>query len=148
MEAIMVSKTFRFPSSNFIGFDDLYKDLMRAAGTDDTSYPRYNVIKSGEFNYRIEMALAGYTEDSLDIEFTDRLLVVTGNKENDESVEYVHKGLSNKKFRREFKLAENVIVTSANFVNGLLIIELKIEIPEEKRIKKIPIQKPKLLTEG
>jgi molecular chaperone IbpA len=149
MEAFMVYKVSKLhtPSSKFIGFDNLIDEFMRTA-TVDNSYPRYNVIKSGEMNYRIEIALAGYTEESLDIEFTDRLLVISGSNESDETVDYIHKGLSNKKFRREFTLAEHVVVDEATFVNGLLTIELRVEVPEEKRAKKIPIQKPILLTEG
>lgn len=145
----MVSK-LHYPSSKFIGFDNLLDELLRSSPNLDSSYPRYNVIKSSEFTYRIEIALAGYTEENIDIEFKDRLLVINGFSDNDESVDYVHKGLSNKKFRREFKLAEHVVVDTASFVNGLLMIELRVEIPEEKRVKKIPIHKPNpmLLTEG
>jgi molecular chaperone IbpA len=140
MEAIMVTtKNFSWPTSSFIGFDSLFNELTSGLATQNLdSFPRYNVVKTGEFDYRIEVALAGYDEKDLSIEVKERMLTIKGEPTNTE-LDYIHKGISTRKFKREFRLADHVSVECASFVNGLLVIELHKEIPEEKRPRSIPI---------
>jgi molecular chaperone IbpA len=134
---------------SFIGFDTLLNDLLKT--TEDTaSFPKYNLVKTSDFDYRLEFALAGYTQSDITIEVNQNKLTVSSNgREIDDSVEYIHRGISARKFVREFKLAEHVEVRSAVFSDGLLIVELFKNIPEEKKPRLIEIKtKRELLLEG
>lgn len=149
----MVSKAFTFPRSHFIGFDHVWNEIERLTEVADNKlYPPHNVVKHNEECFSIELALAGYAEENLTVEVKEGILVVSGDgrvvDEPDERV-YLHKGISAKKFVRTFRLSEHVVVDGANFVNGLLVIDLKVIVPEEKRPRTIPIGgKQQLLTEG
>jgi len=131
-----------WPRASFVGFDRIWNELDTAFtnSVDNTNvFPRHNIIKVDEEVYHIELALAGYSRGDLNVELEDGVLVITGEKE-DESVEYLHKGISTKKFRRTFRLAEHVVVSGAKFVNGLLAISLVQEVPEEKKPQTIDIK--------
>jgi len=147
----MVSKAFSFPRSHFIGFDHVWSEIERLSDmADNKLYPPHNVVKHDDVNFTVELALAGYSKDDLTIEVKDGILVVTGDKSSEER-EYLHRGISSKKFTRTFRLSEHVVVSGADFVDGLLVIDLKVEIPKEKLPRAIPIGKTKgkkqLLTE-
>ena len=144
----MVSKAFSFPHATLIGFDNILKELDRAtAHATQSDYPRHNVVKHSNTHYTIELAVAGFKQEDLTIEFKDSELVVKG-VQNTPEVEYLHKGISTRNFTKTFKLAEHVLVDSADLQNGLLVIDLKVEIPEEKKPQVISIgSKPELLTE-
>jgi len=147
----MVSKAFSFPRSHFIGFDHVWNEIERLSDmADNKLYPPHNVVKHDDVNFTVELALAGYSKDDLTIEVKDGILVVTGDKSSEER-EYLHRGISSKKFTRTFRLSEHVVVSGADFVDGLLVIDLKVEIPKEKLPRAIPIGKTKgkkqLLTE-
>lgn len=146
----MVSKTFTFPYSNFIGFDHLLNEIDRMSNASDASFPRHNVVKFSDNEFAIELALAGYKKEDLSIEMKEGNLTVSGNSSAGVDYEYLHKGISSKKFTRTFKLAEHILVDSADFVDGILSIFLRLEIPEEKLPKTISIGNgPKqLLTEN
>ena len=144
----MVSKAFSFPRSHFIGFDHVWSEIERLSDmADNKLYPPHNVVKHTETQYSVELALAGYSPDDLTVEVKDGILVVSGDGRptlNDEiEKEYLHKGVSTKKFTRTFRLSEHVVVAGADFVNGLLVIDLKVVIPEEKLPHIIPIGKLK-----
>ena len=150
----MVSKAFSFPRSHFIGFDHVWSEIERLSTMSDNKlYPPHNVVKHTEDRFSVELALAGYREEDLTVEFKNGILVVSGNADqflaDAMDKEYLHKGISTKKFNRTFRLSENVVVDGANFVNGLLVIDLKVIIPEEKRPRNIPIgnSDQQLLTE-
>ena len=149
----MVSKAFSFPRSHFIGFDHIWNDIARLSEMSDNKlYPPHNVVKQDETHFSVELALAGYTKDDLTVEVKDGILVVTGGKtEGEQECEYLHRGISAKKFTRTFRLSEHVVVDGADFKDGLLVIDLRVEIPEEKRPRQINIGKTKgkkqLLTE-
>lgn len=131
-----------WPRSSFVGFDRIWNELDTAltSGVDNTNvFPRHNIVKVSEESYEIELALAGYDQEDLNVEVEEGLLVISGEKEDD-SVDYLHKGISTKKFRRSFRLAEHVIVSGAKFVNGLLVISLEQEVPEEKKPQTIDIK--------
>lgn len=145
----MVSKAFTFPHSNFIGFDHLWNEIERLSTNTDPAFPKHNVVKHDNTHFSIELALAGYSRSDIVVELKEGILVVSGEQSKDEIKEYLHKGISTKKFTRSFRLSEHVVVDGADFVDGLLVINLRVEIPEEKRPRIIPIGKDKqLLTEG
>jgi molecular chaperone IbpA len=140
----MVTKAFTFPRSHFIGFDHVWNEIERLADVADNKlYPPHNVVKHSESTYTIELALAGYKSDDLQVEVKEGILVITGDNrstvDTEETREYLHRGISGKKFTRTFRLSEHVVVDGADFVDGLLVIDLKVVIPEEKRPRTIPI---------
>ena len=140
----MVTKAFTFPRSHFIGFDHVWSEIERLSEMSDNKlFPPHNVVKHDESTFSIELALAGYSRDNLEIEVKEgnALLVISGDNRvsEDEDREYLHRGISGKKFTRTFRLSEHVVVDGADFVNGLLVINLRVEVPEEKRPRKISI---------
>jgi molecular chaperone IbpA len=131
-----------FPRTSFVGFDHLYDELDRVARQATESYPPHNIVKLAENTqeYLIELAVAGFSEDELDIEVDDRTLTVRGEHKS-KGREYIHKGISTKKFSRNFRLSEYVEVVGADLNAGILSIHLKVVLPEEKRPRKIHIMK-------
>ena len=130
-----------FPRSSFVGFDHLFNDLDWVARHATDTYPPHNVVKVGENDYQIEIAVAGFTLGDLEIEQDERTLTVKGEKvkSDTDTAEYIHKGISQKKFKRVFRLSEYVFVDGASLKDGILSIDLKFELPEEKRPRKIDI---------
>ena len=125
-----------------IGFDQLFAQLNRtfANSKSDGNYPPHNVIKIDDTHYVIELAVAGFAEDEIDVELKDNILTVQGDKAKDETeVEYLHKGISARNFARTFPLAEHVEVRGATVKNGILSIALEQVVPEEDKPKKIAI---------
>ena len=136
-----------------VGFDRLANLLESAARTSQESgWPPYNIETTGENAYRIEIAVAGFKPDELNIEVKENLLTVTGRKTaNDEgSTErtYLHRGLAERDFERRFQLADYVVVKSADLSNGLLSIELARELPEALKPRRIEIGAGSKLIEG
>ncbi len=127
-----------------VGFDRLASLLESAARTSqENGWPPYNIETTGENAYRIEIAVAGFKPDELNIEVKENLLTVTGRKTaNDDGAAnrtYLHRGLAERDFERRFQLADYVIVTEARLDNGLLSIELKRELPEALKPRRIEI---------
>ena len=142
----------------FVGFDDHIShlnELANAVSRNSTGYPPYNITKTGELTYAIELAVAGFEEKDIEIEYAENKLTVKGSITPDEATEYVHRGIANRDFNRTFALNDEVEVRSAELRNGLLTIELERIIPEHKKPKKISIgtiptikaRKKELLTE-
>ncbi len=135
-----------------VGFDRLANLLESAARTSsEGGYPPYNIETTAENAYRIEIAVAGFTPDELNIEVKENLLTVTGRKTANDDVAqktYLHRGLAERDFERRFQLADYVIVTDANLVNGLLSIALKRELPEALKPRRIEIGAGTPLIEG
>ena len=130
--------SFNFPRANFVGFDKLFDELTRAQlGAQNNNYPPHNVVKVDEDNFIIELAIAGFKSEDLDIQLKDSILTVTGKKED--AREYYHKGISSREFVRTFTLGEHVQVNGATLVDGILSINLERVVPEEERPKKIEI---------
>jgi molecular chaperone IbpA len=147
---MVATRSISWPNSNFVGFDRLWNELDRhlTAGVDQTSaFPKHNVVKDDDEHYHIELALAGYSQDDLTVEVKDGSLTVSGDKAEDAEVNYIHKGISSKKFSRTFRLNENVVVSDANFVDGILRIDLQLVIPEERKARTLEIgsSKPALV---
>jgi molecular chaperone IbpA len=145
---MVATKAFSFPRSHFIGFDHVWSEIERLSEmADNKLYPPHNVVKKDETHFSIELALAGYNKEQLTVEVKDGILVVAGGKSDGEvEREYLHRGISAKKFTRTFRLSEHVVVDGADFIDGLLVIDLRVEVPEEKRPRAIPIG-TQLLTE-
>lgn len=123
-----------------VGFDRLFDDLARTAGTlNATNYPPYNIIKESETIYKIEVAVAGFEETELDVEVADNELVIKGNKIIESTLEYLHQGIAGRDFVRTFALFENVEVKGAQVKNGILTVTLEHIIPESAKPKKIAI---------
>lgn len=127
-----------FPRSSFVGFDHLLSELDHVAKHANDHYPPHNIIKTGDTDYLIELAVAGFTRDEISIEVKDRTLTVTGEHVS-KGREYIHRGISTKKFKRTFRLSEHVNVHGADLVDGILAVKLKYVIPEEMRPRKIAI---------
>ena len=124
----------------FIGHHKLFQRLteLNSQTRSTVNYPPYNIRKVGEDNFIIDIALAGWLVEDLDVSLKEGVLTVTGSQEKTEG-EYLYKGISNRDFSREFTLAETVYVEEVNFVNGVLSVLLKNVIPEEKKPKKFDI---------
>jgi molecular chaperone IbpA len=135
-----------FPAS-FVGFDRLFDEIDRFS-TPQT-YPPHNLVNVSENKYDIELAVAGFSEADINIEFKDGTVIVTGDKSEKDERDYAHRGISGRKFERTFKLADHVEVVGASLVNGILTINLERIVPEELMPRRIPIQTstPELLTE-
>ena len=127
-----------FPRSSFVGFDHLLSELDYVAKHSSDNYPPHNILRTGDHDYLIELAVAGFSKDELNIEVKDRTLTVRGEHVS-KGREYIHRGISTKKFKRTFRLSEHVKVNGADLVDGVLSVELKYEVPEELRPRKIEI---------
>jgi|LakMenEpi03Aug12_release.lakeMendotaPanAssembly.Ray.scaffolds.fasta_scaffold66037_3 molecular chaperone IbpA len=120
----------------FIGFDNLFNKVSKP--TIQSNYPPYNIIKTKENWYELQLAIAGFKIEDLDIEFKDGVLTIRGNK-TDTTQEYIHKGISTRSFERSFTLVNTILVRAANLADGILTIQLENIIPEEKKPHKIVI---------
>jgi molecular chaperone IbpA len=129
-----------FPRSSFVGFDHLFNELDHVAKHANDHYPPHNIIKTGETDYLIELAVAGFSRDELSIEVKDRTLTVIGDHVS-KGREFIHRGISTKKFKRTFRLSEHVYVHGADIQDGILAVELKYVIPEDHRPRIISIGK-------
>ncbi len=125
-----------------IGFDRLADMLTSASRVDSNGYPPYNIESLGEDRYRITMAVAGFSQDELDIQTERNTLTIAGGKQDEESSEdgeFLYRGIATRSFERRFQLADHVEVAAAQLENGLLHIELKRELPEQMKPRKIEI---------
>lgn len=123
-----------------IGFDRVF-DLLENASRTTTidNWPPYDIARTGEDDYRITMAVAGFSRDELSMTQERNMLVVSGQKSGEDTGEYLHRGIAGRTFQRRFQLADHVRVTGARLENGLLTIDLKREIPEEMKPRRIEI---------
>jgi molecular chaperone IbpA len=123
-----------------VGFDRLAALLDAAAAGESSGYPPYNIETVGEDAYRIEIAVAGFKPEELNLEVKENVLTVQGKKAaNDDNRRFLHRGLAERNFERRFQLADYVVVTEANLSDGLLSVSLKREVPEAKKPRRIEI---------
>ncbi|RIK87628.1 MAG: molecular chaperone Hsp20 [Hyphomicrobiales bacterium] len=123
-----------------VGFDrivDMLENASRATAVDN--WPPYDIARAGEDDYRVTMAVAGFSQDELSITQEQNVLMVSGHKAEEDTGEYLHRGIAGRTFQRRFQLADHVKVTGAVLENGLLTIDLKREIPEEMKPRRIEI---------
>lgn len=124
-----------------IGFDTFTKrmeDMLKPMT--NATYPPYNIVKLDENKYLIEMAVAGFGKNNLEIELNDGVMKVTGKIESDPGFNYLHKGIADRAFTRTFALADSIEVKDAQMMNGLLKIFLENIIPDHKKPKKVDIR--------
>ncbi len=123
-----------------VGFDRVF-DLLDTAGKTETGgYPPYNIERLDDNDYRVTLAVAGFAEDELDVELHQNTLTVTGTRgDSEEGRAFLYQGIAGRSFQRRFQLAEHVEVAGATLVNGLPNVELRREIPESAKPRKISI---------
>ena len=125
-----------------VGFDQIadMMDRVLASDVSQPSYPPYNIEKTSDDGYRITIAVAGFSEDELNVEVREKALIVTAKKAVDDAERsYLHRGIATRAFERRFQLADHVVVTGAGQADGLLHIDLKREIPEALKPRQIEI---------
>ena len=124
-----------------VGFDEIFNTLNMASKLNSKpNYPPYNIVKSGD-DYRIEISMAGFKVEDIDVEVKDNTLTISAEQTDEKKgVEYIHKGISEKDFTKTFALAEYVEVKDAVVLDGILVISLEKNIPEEEMPKKIAIK--------
>ena len=126
---------------SMIGFDRMTSALEHAYRSEPGGYPPYNIEASGENDYRISMAVAGFSERDLSLEVRDNILTVSGGRpEEDQRRRFLYRGIANRSFERKFQLADYVKVLDARLENGLLHVDLRREIPEAMKPRKITIR--------
>jgi len=141
----MAMRTFDFSPlyRSTVGFDNMTRLLESALRADDSqsSYPPYNIEKTGENAYRITMAVAGFGENDITITAQENSLVVTGKlAKTEEDKKFLYRGIAGRAFERRFELAEHIRVAGASLVNGLLHIDLVKEVPEAKKPRTVKIE--------
>jgi molecular chaperone IbpA len=122
-----------------IGFDSFFNTLDSITGTDVKGYPHYNIKKLDDNKWSIELALAGFSKDDIEIEVKDNVMTINGELK-EENNQYVYKGISSRKFSKSFTLAEFTECESAKMENGILSIILEKNIPEDKKPQKVKIK--------
>ena len=132
--------TFAYPRNAFLGFDHIFDQLENIHRHAKDHYPPHNVVKESEMKYTLEMAVAGFRKDHIDIELKEGVLTIKGNRPaRREQDKYVHKGISARNWEKSFRLSEYTEVTGADLVDGILTVSLEVILPEEKQPRKIKI---------
>ena len=126
---------------SFIGFDNLFDEINKLSDYKESNYPAYNIEKVNENNYHITLAVAGFKAENIIIEFKPGLLTIEARSMNsEEGVEYLHKGIAQRAFVKQFRIENNIEVQKAELENGILKINLRTHIPEEKSAVRIKIK--------
>jgi len=137
----MVRNNLNVPRSLFVGFDTLFEDLERIhqsarSGTDN--YPPHNIVRIDEEKFLIELAVAGFKDEDISVEVKDGILKISGEMGKDER-DFAFKGISSRKFEKSFRLSEFVVIDGADLKDGILVVYARVELPEEKRPRKIEL---------
>ena len=130
-----------------IGFDSMFDRLLGPSTqhvTNNQGYPPYNIRKDGDIKYFIEMAVAGLSEEDLEVELKESVLQIRSKQSTEDEANYVHRGIAKRTFERAFTLSDDIVVKGCDLTNGMLTVELERVIPEEKRARLIPIGTKKL----
>jgi molecular chaperone IbpA len=127
-----------------IGFDNMFDELLRVnAQQSNNNYPPYNIVQINDDEFMISLAVAGFGHDNLTVTKDKKFLIIEGKEYQPDSEKivpnYLHKGISNRDFRREFQLADHVEISNAHLELGILSIHLKREVPEDAKPKTIAI---------
>jgi molecular chaperone IbpA len=122
-----------------VGFDRMFDLLENLSNREDDNYPPYNIEKTGDDTYRIVMAVAGFAPETLSLTTRDGKLIVAGKHADAGETQFLHQGIGARAFQRQFSLADYVQVSGARLENGLLVIELKREVPEALKPRTIAI---------
>ena len=124
-----------------VGFDRVFDNLTRYVDNNvsSTGFPPYNIRKEGEYNYVIELALAGFSKEDIEVEVADGTLSVRSDKKDD-AADNLYRGISFRKFNRKFTLSDDIVVNDAALDNGMLTINLERIVPEEKKPRLIEVK--------
>jgi molecular chaperone IbpA len=123
-----------------VGFDRLFDMLETSAASGNAeNYPPFDLIKVDDNKYRIEVAVAGFRRDEIEITAHQNVLIVRGQKGEDTAANYIHRGIATRSFERRFALADHINVTGADLHDGMLSLDLVREIPEAMKPRKIAI---------
>jgi molecular chaperone IbpA len=128
--------------NQFLGIERILEEMERASTQPNQSklYPPHNIIKTNDYEYTVELAVAGFKQDELSIIVEDGVLIITGTQKADtNNTIYLHKGISTKDFRKTIRLTDTVVVKDAHFVDGILSVYLENVIPESRKLRKILI---------
>ena len=129
-----------YPRSGFIGFDHIFNQLENIHKQAKDTYPPHNVVKDEESKFSIEIAVAGFKQEHIDIEVKDHVLTIKGDRPaRRDQAKYVHKGISARNWKKSFRLSEYTEVTGADLVDGILTVKLEVVLPKEKQPRKINI---------
>tara|TARA_Y100000034_G_C6590491_1_gene256502 strand:+ start:105 stop:530 length:426 start_codon:yes stop_codon:yes gene_type:complete len=125
-----------------VGFDDIFDQLssMSKYVNDIPNYPPYNIKKVGKDKYQLDMALAGFSKDDVKVEVKENTLTVSASSSDKEDDSYVHKGIAKRAFKRSWTLVEHLEVQDAKLKDGVLTVDMKLNLPEEKKPKTIKIK--------
>lgn len=130
--------TFAFPRNAFLGFDHLFDQLENIHLHSKDTYPPHNVVKEEDTKYTLELAVAGFKKEHIDIEVKDHILTIKGDRpaRRDQNM-YVHKGISARNWSKSFRLSEYTEVAGADLTDGILTVNLEVVLPKEKQPRKI-----------
>jgi len=129
-----------YPRSGFIGFDHIFDQLENIHKHAKDTYPPHNVVKEDEFKFTLELAVAGFKQEHIDIEVNDGVLTIKGDRPaRREQNKYVHKGISARNWKKSFRLSEYTEVNGADLQDGILTVDLEVVLPAEKQPRKILI---------
>ena len=145
---MVTSNTLSLFNENFnkltpyaVGFDHVFDTLNRYVDNQQAQgFPPYNIRKEGDYNYVIEMALAGFGKEDIQVEIDESTLSIRSVKENSEDDETQYRGISFRRFERKFTLSDDLVVNNANLENGMLYIDLERIVPEEKKPRLIEVK--------
>ena len=131
-----------YPRSGFIGFDHIFDQLENIHKHAKDTYPPHNVVKDEDMSFTLELAVAGFKQEHIDIEVKDHVLNIKGDRpQRREQDKYVHKGISARNWKKSFRLSEYTEVTGADLQDGILTVGLEVILPKEKQPRKISIGK-------
>lgn len=138
----LLPQAFKDFDKLFVGFDDTYNRISKVH--DDLTknipnYPPYNIRKVNDNTYVIEIAVAGFSKSEIEVEFADDKLIVSGNAQDDDSADWLYKGIATRNFTRTFALDDKIEIKGAALINGMLKIALEKIIPDHKKPKKIEV---------
>ncbi len=123
-----------------VGFDNIFDQLSTLSDFDIPNYPPYNIKKIDKENYQLEMALAGFTKADVIVEVKENTLTISGKSSDKEEDSFVHQGIARRAFKRRWTLAEHLEVDEAKLKDGILMVKMKLNLPEEKKPKTITIK--------
>ena len=122
-----------------LGLEDMFKRLDVLTDSTATNYPPYNIIRVNDTTQQLEIALAGFSRDEIEVAVERNVLTVSTTKAKEDGREYTHKGLARRTFARNWQLSDDTVVENVTFVDGLLTLDVRKEVPEEQKRKLLPI---------
>lgn len=153
----LLNEFFKPYKTSGVGFEDLFRrldDMATSTSKTILGYPPYNIVKTDENKYVIELAVAGFGRSDIEVEIKDNTLVISGKTSSDlpeganETIQYLHKGIADRAFTRTFNLADTIEIKNAELINGMLKIWMENIIPEHKKPRKIEVKQSDVKSES